>query len=138
MTRWVTWLLAWLAVIGLLWNLRGQAGDISRVTSSASVWSHTVLRAFGVILSTSPPYIQTHAEALEASALPRACLLAGDGGPPWLDLRGPPGAYGIPWVSDPAAGDAGRSTATPRTFSPGIPRPEEAPRGDRSFATAFN
>ena len=108
MTRWVTWLLAWLAVIGLSWNLRGQAGNISHDISSVSLSSHTVLCTFGVILSTSPPDIHTRVAALELSALPRACLPNGDGAPPWLDTRGP--AIGAsPWVLGTAAGQAGSS-----------------------------
>jgi hypothetical protein len=89
MTRWVMWLLAWLAVIGLPWSLGLHAGDISQVLSPVSLSSHTVLRTIGVIRSTRPPSIHTR-EARDLSALPRACLLAGADRPPWLDTRGRP------------------------------------------------
>lgn len=109
MTRWVRWLLAWLTVMGLPWSPGLHAGDISPVISPVSLSSHTVLRTFGVILSTRPPSMHTR-EARDLSALPRACLLAGDDRPPWLDTRGLP-APGGPWVLGTAAGQAGSSQA---------------------------
>jgi hypothetical protein len=110
MTRWVMWLLAWLAVIGLPWSLGLHAGDISQVLSPVSLPSHTVLRTFGVILSTRPPSIHTR-EARDLSALPRPCLLAGADRPPWLDTRGRPAPGASPWVLGTAAGQAGSSKA---------------------------
>jgi hypothetical protein len=90
MMRWVRWLLAWLAVIGLSWDLAMQASAIARVISSVGGSCHTVRRTVGVIFSTSPLDIHLRADVLDVSALSRACVLAGDGGPPWLDTRGPP------------------------------------------------
>jgi hypothetical protein len=114
MTRWVMWLLAWLAVIGLPWSLGLHAGDISQVLSPVSLSSRTVLRTFGVILSTRPPSIHTR-ETRDLSALPRPCLLVGDDRPrdrpPWLDTRGPPAPGASPWVLGTAAGQAGSSKA---------------------------
>ena len=107
MMRWVRWLLALLAVIGLLWIRGVQAGAISPIISSASVSDHTVLRAFAVILSTSPPSIHPRADVLDVSAISRAGPPAGDGGPPWLDTRGPPASGTSPWVRGTAAGHAG-------------------------------
>jgi hypothetical protein len=136
MTRWVRWLLAWLAVMGLPWSLGLQAGDISPVLSPVSLSSHTVLRTSGVILSTHPPAIHIR-EARDWSALPRACLLADDDRPPWLDTRGRP-APGIQWVLGTAAGQAGSSKARLRArlqenSRPGRPRPRKS-----GFATAFS
>ena len=80
MTRWVMWLLAWLAVSGLPWSLGLHAGDISQILSPVSLSSRTVLRTFGVILFARPPSIHTR-ETRDLSALPRPCLLAGDDRP---------------------------------------------------------
>jgi hypothetical protein len=110
MTRWVMWLLAWLAVIGLPWSLGLHAGDLSQVLAPVSLSSHTVLRTIGVILSTRPPSIHTR-EACDLSALPRACLLAGAERPPWLDTRGRPAPGASHWVLGTAAGQAGSSKA---------------------------
>jgi len=131
--RWLGWVFAALRLMALLWIGDHDATVSPQVGAAIHLTGLAVFCAIDAVVSTSPLVLRNPDES---SALVRAFVKAG--GPPWLDLRGPPGAYGIPWVSDPAAGDAGRSTAKPRTFSPGIPRPEEAPREDRSFATAFS
>jgi hypothetical protein len=127
MTRWVGWLLAWLAVMGLPWSL-GLHADISQVLSPVSLSSHTVLRTFGVILSTHPPSIHIR-EARDWSALPRPCLLSGDDHPPWPDTRGRPAPGGL-WVLGTAAGQAGSSKASLRACfqensRPGWARPKK-------------
>jgi len=136
MTRWVRWLLAWLVVMGLPWSLGLHAGDISQVLSPLSLSSHTVMRTFGVILSTHPPSMHIR-EARDWSALPRPCLLAGDDRPPWLD---PPRttAPGRPWVLGTAAGQAGSSKTRLRTCFQENSRPGRARPRKSGFATAFS
>ena len=111
MTRWVGWLCAWLGVVCLLWSLGVHAGvnDTPHVGPSAGPRGNAVPTSLSLFPSTSLTFIRTRADALESSAPHRACVTAGDGGPPWLDLRGPPGACGRSWVSGKAAGHAGSS-----------------------------
>lgn len=119
MTRWVRWLFTWLGVVCLLWSLSLHAGvhTWSHVGWDPSVgpWSHAGLTFISVFPSMSTARMRTRAGPLELSA-PHGALIvtAGDGGPPWVDTRGPPGARGRPSVSDPAAGHAGGSHERPR------------------------
>ena len=113
MTRCVGWLFAWWGVVCLLWSLGVHAGvnRTPHVGPSTGLRGNAVPTSLSVFPSTSPTFIiiRTRPDALESSTPHRASVTAGDGGPPWLDLRGPPGACGRPWVSGKAAGHAGSS-----------------------------
>jgi hypothetical protein len=120
MTRGVRWLFTWLGVVCLLWSLSLHA-DVhtqSHVGRDPSVrpWSHAGLTCIGAFPSMSTARMRTRAGPLDVSA-PHGSLMvvtAGDGGPPWVETRGPPGAAGRPSVRDPAAGHAGGSNERPR------------------------
>src|SRR5437899_9694368 len=98
MTRCLGWCFVWLSVIGLLWILDLEASVSSRVGASVGRWTNPVPASLTVLGSTSPPFIRTRADALEPPAALRGDMTTGDGGPPWLETRGPPSAYGRPWV----------------------------------------
>jgi hypothetical protein len=112
MTRWVRWLVTWLGVVCLLWSLSLHAGvhPRSRVGRDPSVgpWSHAGLTCIGVFPSMSTTRMRTRAGPLDVSA-PHGPLTvtAGDGGPPWMDTRGPPGR------ARATVGEATRLPATP-------------------------
>jgi hypothetical protein len=119
MTRGVRWLCTWLGVICLLWSLSVHAGAHTRSPverdPSIDLWSHAGLTCMSVCPSMSAARMRTRAAPLDVSA-PHGPLIVttGDGGPPWVDTRGPPGACGRPPTSDPAAGHAGASQERPR------------------------
>lgn len=137
MTRWIGRVFAWLGVVGLLLILDLEIPS-SQVDPSVGSWSHPVSTSLNVFLSPSSLFIRTRADALESFARHRACGTPGDGGPPWLDSRGPPAACERPWVIGEAAGHAGSSHERQRMFSPGNSRPERGQRKKPGFATAFS
>src|SRR6266851_2041462 len=94
MTRWLGWFVAWLSVFGLLWILDRQAGVSPPVGPSIDLWSNAGPTLSHVFLSRSPVFTRIRTDALGSSAPRHACMTPGDGGPPWLDSRGPPGACG--------------------------------------------
>jgi hypothetical protein len=119
MTQGVRWLCTWLSVICLLWSLSLHAGvhtqsHVARDPSMAP-WSHAGLTCMSVFPSMSAVRMRSRAAPLDVSA-PHGPLIVttGDGGPPWVDTRGPPGACGRPPTRDPAAGLAGGSKERPR------------------------
>jgi hypothetical protein len=146
MTRWVGWIVAWLNVVCLLWSLGMHAGVHHGWDPSVGPWSHasftSIIHFFRssihLIPSSSPTYIRPRAGPFTSSAPPWARVRRDDGGPPWLDLRGPPGASGRAWVTGTAAGHAGSTNERQRTFPRGNSRPERAQPQRQSFATAFS
>ena len=138
MTRWVARIFAWLGVICLLWILDPETGVSPQVGPSVGSWSHPVSIFFMIFPSPSPLFIRTRADALDPFALHRACATRGDGGPPWLDSRGPPAACERPGVIAEAAGHAGSSHKRPRACSPGNSALSGAQRKKPGFATAFS
>ena len=138
MTRWLGWFVAWLSVIGLLWILDRQAGVSPHVGPSIDLWSNAGPTLSHVFLSRSPVFTRIRTDAFGSSAPHHACMTPGDGGPPWLDLRGPPGVCRRPWVSGTAAGHAGSADERPRSVSSRNSRPEGVHEKSWSFATAFS
>src|SRR5712692_1516575 len=102
MPRWLGWVFAALRLMALLWLGDCEATVSPHLAASIHLSSHPVFSAIDGVVSTSPLVFRTPAAS---SALVRAPLKAG--GPPWLDLRGPPGVCRRPWVSGTAAGHAG-------------------------------
>jgi hypothetical protein len=144
MTQGVRWLFTWLGVVCLLWSLSFHAGvhpgSHAGRDPSVGPWSHAGLTCICVFPSMSTTRMRIRAGPLDLSA-PHGPLIvtAGDGGPPWLDTRGPPGR------ARATVGDATRLPATPAaqtrgraTLSPENSRPYGAQREKLSFATAFN
>ena len=138
MMRSVGRVFAWLGVICLLWILDLETGVSAQVRPSVESRSHPASTFLMIVPSPNPLFIRTSADALDAFALHRACATPGDGGPPWLDSRGPPAACESPGVIGEAASHAGRSHERQRTCSSGNSRPERALRKKQSFATAFS
>ncbi len=137
MTRWLGCCFVWLSVIGLLWFVNLEASVSSRVGPSVGPWSNPAA-SLSVLGSTSPPFIRTRPDALESPTPLRAGMTAGDGGPPWLETRAPPGACGdlgcaLPLPATPAAPQRGSARFLPRNSWPGW-----AQRKNQSFATAFS
>ena len=145
MTRWVGVIVAWLVVVCLLWSLGLHAGVHHGWDPSVGPWSqagftslHLFPSSINLLPSSSPACMRPRAGPLACFAPPCARVTGGDGGPPWLDPRGPPGAGSRPWVNGKAAGHTGSSKERQRTCSPGHSRPEWAQPKKQSFATAFS
>ena len=143
MTRWGRWLFIWWGVVCVLWSLGVHAGvphaPHAEWDPSVGVgpWSHAVPIFRRVFPSTSPASIRLRAGPLEWSAPSCALVTANDGGPPWLDTRGPPGAGGRPWVSGKAAGHAGSSKDGPRTFPPRNSHASTGPTAKLAFCNSL-
>lgn len=114
MTSVLGWCVVWLSVI-LLW-IRYRDASLSAVR-----WACGVLVSISAFRATCLSFLRMWPHALDASALHRVWLMvqADDGGPSWLDTRGPPVASASPWVSTTAAGHAGSSKERQRAFLPG-------------------
>ena len=142
MTRSVRWLFTWWGIVCLLWSLGVHAGAhrTPHVGPSTGPSGHAV-PSLSIFPSTSPTYIiiRTRTDARESSSPYRACVTVSDGGgPPWLDLRGPPGACGRLGVGGKAAGHAGSSKGeAAHVFSRKFPSWTGPPK-KRGFATAFS
>ena len=140
MTRWVGRI-----IVCLLWSLSVHVGMHHEWDPSVGPWSHagfTSIHLFPSSINLRPSSSSTcmgpRAGPFASSAPPCARVRRDDGGPPWLDPRGPPGASGRAWVTDTAAGYAGSINERQRTFPRGNSRPERAQPQRQSFATAFS
>ena len=100
---------AWVGIVCLLLTL-GLQVDVNHPPAawdrSVGPWRESLFTSCRTLLATSLEFFRSRASPLESLAL-HCALIAMDVGPPWSAKRGPPGAYGGPWVSCKAAGQVG-------------------------------
>lgn len=110
-----SWILAWLAVVCLLWSLGLEASahherQVAGNRSGGQSRELVSLSSYRILRSTSTKFIRDRAGPRESFFIPGWFLSADDVGPvgpPWRDYRGPPGKGWGPRASCKAAGHAG-------------------------------